>query len=220
MMRNLSLAALGMALVVASGVAEARWLSVDLVKANANNGQNFNRYYYANNNPYKFKDPDGRIVKIANDPNDPSFRTKAADAIDQLLSKPAGAQLVQQLQSSEHAFKIAPSVNGSNQTGVLQTDIANATTPGVGSGATIYFNPAGDTGPRDSSGSTNRPAFVGLGHEMGHAKLADEGKYNANYQPQRENSTPPAERQTVPIENAIRSEHGSPARTWYYDYED
>lgn len=44
----------------ASSAAEARFVSVDPVRANANNGQNFNRYYYANNNPYKFTDPDGR----------------------------------------------------------------------------------------------------------------------------------------------------------------
>lgn len=60
MMRNLSLAALSVALVIASGAAEARWLSVDPVKAEPNSGQNFNRYKYANNNPYSFTDPDGR----------------------------------------------------------------------------------------------------------------------------------------------------------------
>jgi len=37
-----------------------RFLSVDPVTANANPGSNFNRYAYANNNPYKFVDPDGR----------------------------------------------------------------------------------------------------------------------------------------------------------------
>lgn len=47
-------------LVFISNTSEARWLSVDPVEANANSGQNFNRYYYANNNPYKFTDPDGR----------------------------------------------------------------------------------------------------------------------------------------------------------------
>lgn len=47
-------------LVLISSTSEARWLSVDPVEANANNGQNFNRYYYANNNPYRFTDPDGR----------------------------------------------------------------------------------------------------------------------------------------------------------------
>lgn len=37
-----------------------RFLSVDPVTANGTTGSNFNRYWYANNNPYKFTDPDGR----------------------------------------------------------------------------------------------------------------------------------------------------------------
>lgn len=40
-----------------------RFLSVDPVTANPNTGANFNRYWYANNNPYKFTDPDGRISR-------------------------------------------------------------------------------------------------------------------------------------------------------------
>lgn len=47
-------------LLAAMGSAQARFVSVDPVQANANNGQNFNRYHYANNNPYKFTDLDGR----------------------------------------------------------------------------------------------------------------------------------------------------------------
>jgi RHS repeat-associated protein len=37
-----------------------RFLSVDPVAANTNTGLNFNRYWYANNSPYGFIDPDGR----------------------------------------------------------------------------------------------------------------------------------------------------------------
>jgi RHS repeat-associated protein len=37
-----------------------RFLSVDPVVTNANDGHHFNRYNYAYNNPYKFTDPDGR----------------------------------------------------------------------------------------------------------------------------------------------------------------
>ena len=46
-----------------------RFLSVDPVTANGNTGGNFNRYWYANNNPYKFVDPDGRevVITIARD---------------------------------------------------------------------------------------------------------------------------------------------------------
>jgi RHS repeat-associated protein len=40
-----------------------RFLSVDPVTADGNSG-NFNRYWYANNNPYKFTDPDGREVVV------------------------------------------------------------------------------------------------------------------------------------------------------------
>lgn len=38
-----------------------RFLSVDPVTADGNTGGNFNRYWYANNNSYKFTDPDGRM---------------------------------------------------------------------------------------------------------------------------------------------------------------
>jgi RHS repeat-associated protein len=38
-----------------------RFLSVDPVTAYSMLGANFNRYWYANNNPYKFTDPDGRF---------------------------------------------------------------------------------------------------------------------------------------------------------------
>jgi len=37
-----------------------RFLSVDPVTADSVTGSNFNRYWYANNNPYRFTDPDGR----------------------------------------------------------------------------------------------------------------------------------------------------------------
>ena len=39
-----------------------RFLSVDPVMANSGTGGNFNRYWYANNNPYRFTDPDGRYA--------------------------------------------------------------------------------------------------------------------------------------------------------------
>ncbi|TNY28329.1 hypothetical protein BV505_10755 [Thermomonas haemolytica] len=38
------------------------FLSVDPVTADTVTGWNFNRYNYAANNPYKFKDPDGRCI--------------------------------------------------------------------------------------------------------------------------------------------------------------
>lgn len=39
-----------------------RFLSADPVATSQTSGANFNRYWYANNNPYKFTDPDGRLA--------------------------------------------------------------------------------------------------------------------------------------------------------------
>ena len=45
-----------------------RFLSIDPVVTDANTGESFNRYAYANNSPYKFVDPDGRDVVFSVDP--------------------------------------------------------------------------------------------------------------------------------------------------------
>jgi RHS repeat-associated protein len=42
-----------------------RFLSVDPVTTDFKTGAQFNRYAYVNNNPYKFKDPDGEFAQIA-----------------------------------------------------------------------------------------------------------------------------------------------------------
>ena len=42
-----------------------RFLSPDPVDVSTTNGSNFNRYWYANNNPYKYVDPDGRAPACA-----------------------------------------------------------------------------------------------------------------------------------------------------------
>jgi len=39
-----------------------RFLSVDPVNADADTGANYNRYWYANDNPYRYVDPDGRCA--------------------------------------------------------------------------------------------------------------------------------------------------------------
>lgn len=66
---NLNTHALSAAIVAALTLAtcepvDARFLSRDPVPANSSNGANFNGYWYANNNPYRFTDPDGRVAVI------------------------------------------------------------------------------------------------------------------------------------------------------------
>jgi hypothetical protein len=47
-------------MLLANSQAEARFLTPDPVKPDPSAGQNFNRYWYADNNPVKNVDPDGR----------------------------------------------------------------------------------------------------------------------------------------------------------------
>ncbi len=54
-------------MLLANSQAEARFLTPDPMKPNPNTGQNFNRYWYANNNPIKNVDPDGRWSASAHD---------------------------------------------------------------------------------------------------------------------------------------------------------
>ncbi len=52
------------AICAMSGLAGPANASNDPVRANPNTGANFNRYAYANNNPYTFTDPNGRVGKL------------------------------------------------------------------------------------------------------------------------------------------------------------
>jgi RHS repeat-associated protein len=60
-----------------------RFLSVDPVTTDFKTGAQFNRYAYVNNNPYKFKDPDGRILETAWD------AASLALSISQFVSQPS-----------------------------------------------------------------------------------------------------------------------------------
>lgn len=59
-MRKINLSLMTVALCACAFDASARFVSTDPVQADPNAGDNFNRYWYANNNPYRFTDPDGR----------------------------------------------------------------------------------------------------------------------------------------------------------------
>jgi RHS repeat-associated protein len=60
-----------------------RFLSVDPVTTDFKTGAQFNRYAYVANNPYKFKDPDGRILETAWD------AASLALSISQFVSRPS-----------------------------------------------------------------------------------------------------------------------------------
>ena len=67
-----------------------RFLSVDPVTTDAKTGGHFNRYQYGENNPYKFKDPDGRqSLPALEHPIVPVLRDIAAGGASYLPAAPA-----------------------------------------------------------------------------------------------------------------------------------
>lgn len=86
----------------------ARFLSMDPVTTSQENGGNFNRYWYANNNPYKFTDPDGRQVRPFNISSNQSAIAQGANARSQ-----GGAQALSAAGSAVgHAMPKAGFVQG------------------------------------------------------------------------------------------------------------
>ena len=70
-----------------------RFLSVDPVTADGNTGNNFNRYKYANNNPYRFTDPDGRQSMDEIEEPDPAGTTRGSFRNDLARINPAAEPL-------------------------------------------------------------------------------------------------------------------------------
>lgn len=127
-------ALLTLAFIAVSGPAAARFVSVDPVQANPNTGENFNRYYYGANNPYRYTDPDGRAITSVNPANnakiETNFNIRAAgefkfDGNNQLQRVGEGSTdfrstsyndaLVQGINATQNInISIQPTVNGVN----------------------------------------------------------------------------------------------------------
>jgi RHS repeat-associated protein len=79
-----------------------RFLSVDPVTADSKTGGNFNRYWYANNNPYKFTDPDGRQslenVKVP---------STGVPFLDRLMNPSDAAGSQRQMMEKQFAFELS-----------------------------------------------------------------------------------------------------------------
>ncbi len=63
-----------------------RFITADPVVTDLNSGGNFNRYWYGNNSPYRYRDPDGRETVIV---GSPKFVERNNDAILTLGAGPS-----------------------------------------------------------------------------------------------------------------------------------
>ncbi len=189
-----------------------RFLSVDPVAANTTTGWNFNRYNYAANNPYRFKDPDGRVIVYANDD-----AKKLADETRK-KSKVTDA-LLKKLDGSKNTWKIGfktlrANSKPSSQSNTTYSDDAKVNPlshgkPNSGSGGEIIVNRDREfvkiqmPGRAEPTRTAIKPGEV-LTHELGHAVEADTGILPADYHVREINGN------ARKVEDAYRVEQGLP----------
>ncbi|RYE00749.1 MAG: hypothetical protein EOP50_03215 [Sphingobacteriales bacterium] len=102
-----------------------RFLSVDPVTANSVTGSNFNRYWYVNNNPYKFTDPDGRQTRRVHDGDTDSQREAAIEERERTNSAGAGLSITMHSPGQMQNVRGGQSEHVWTETGAVATGIVN-----------------------------------------------------------------------------------------------
>ena len=156
------------------------------------------------------------------------FLKSTINALADLEKTMEGSSLIEELQNSANIFTIKSYRKNKFEADNIRKAGANLAevqlaigdkTGSSGSGGVILWNAHSTDGGLNLKGYTNRPAYIGLGHEMAHASDANNGLLHfandyRSYQ-SKHNGLFKFEWRAVYRENLIRSQAGIPLRTHY-----
>lgn len=134
----------------------------------------------------------------------------------QIISQgPGGRVLVNKLQATPNIIYVVQRTPGlGNET---QGDRSGISVNGKGTGSDVRIDLTQTTGGVDANGNRTRPEYVGLAHELGHARAIDQGVQSYDKGNGTPGTTPPSEVHSMANENMVRKEHNLPIRPSFYD---
>jgi uncharacterized protein RhaS with RHS repeats len=184
-----------------------RFLSVDPVTAYSKGADFFNRYKYANNNPYRFTDPDGREVVYAYGEG-----ISASDGRRFMIS-------VAGFSETAHSEMRQLEESGKTYTVLIDNNVQPGYDPNT---RTVRLNPS--YGFRIKSTGQVQSPKVNSGHEITHAaehdRVGDKAFGTALKRPTNSDGTKgvsPEEKRATIVERKIGEELGEPTRKDYKD---
>lgn len=141
-------------------------------------------------------------------------RTKTA--LDKIASGTEGGDLISQVQSSEKNITVSSGSNGYSPTNGNWKDAQN----GTGADGEVSWASTNTSGGPSAGGSTRRPSYIGLAHELAHGLDGANGTIDGGLwfnitTPTGTESVYNAEKYATHWENKIRAENGVALRTHY-----
>lgn len=191
-----------------------RFISTDPVLP-TNDGGNFNRYWYANDNPYRYTDPSGTVVEVQ---LEQGLMQDYQQTMAYLSKSPTFAKMYSTLENSPQVYRVQ-FLTVNNAGGTVHSKYWQAL-------HTVRINPK--LGMKiKSSGKIESPAIVAA-HEIAHAYLQNklgEQKFlqTLNTPVTKNGATVPlskdsaGEEQATDQERQVANELGAPVRSSYTD---